>query len=64
MNKNKEPKTAFEALTLALVLSVTAPTEEKGQQCLKIAQSIARNLSPEEVKRAQKEAERILGISI
>lgn len=64
MNKNKEPKTAFEALILALVLSVTAPTEEKGQECLKIAQSIARNLSPNQVKQAQKEAERILGISI
>lgn len=60
MNKNKEPKTAFEALILALVLGVTASTEEKAQQCLEIAQSIAQDLPAKEVIRAKKEAKRIL----
>lgn len=64
MTINDEPKTAFDALIFALVLSVIAPTEEKGQECLKFAKAIARNFSPKEVKRAQKEAERILGISL
>ena len=44
----------------ALVLSITAPTEEKSQECLKIATEIASRLSDNEVEKAKLEAEKLL----
>lgn len=50
-------KTDTEALAHALMLSITAPTDEKSQQALSIAEQIAANLSEVEVARAKKMAE-------
>jgi hypothetical protein len=50
----------YEALVQALLLSVTAPTEEKSKECLKIAIGIASRLSSDEVEKAKLEAEKSL----
>mgnify|MGYP003129932287 FL=1 len=55
-----ELKTDYEALVQGLFLSVTAPTEEKSQECLKIATEIASRLSDNEVEKAKLEAEKLL----
>ncbi len=55
-----ELKTDYEALVQGLYLSVTAPTEEKSQECLKIANEIASRLSSDEVEKAKLEAEKLL----
>ena len=51
----KEPKNNYEALVLALKLSVTATTEEKSKQAVQLADSIANNMTEIEVARAKKE---------
>ena len=50
-----KPKNNYEALVLALKLSVTAPTEEKSKQAVQLAESIANNMTEIEVARAKKE---------
>jgi len=57
MNK---PANDYEALVLALRLAVTAPTDEKSQECLSMAEGFASKLSELEVERAKREAERSL----
>jgi hypothetical protein len=47
----------YEALKLALHLSITAPTDEQAADCLAIAKSLASKLRPEEVDRATLELE-------
>ena len=54
----KKPESPFDALVTALELAVTAPTEEKAQQCVEIAEQIAANLSEIEVERAKREVEK------
>ncbi len=49
--------TTYEAFKLALRLGVIAPTEEKAQSCVAMAESIATQLEPEEVERAKVEVE-------
>lgn len=51
----ENPKTPVEAVTLGLYLAITAPTEEKAQECVGIAESIARsaNLSGHQVDTAK-----------
>ena len=44
----------FEALVLALELAIAAPTEEKANECVAIAESLALNLTTEQVKLAKK----------
>jgi hypothetical protein len=44
----------FEALVLALELAIAAPTEEKSNECVAIAESLAINLTSEQVKLAKK----------
>ena len=39
-----------EALTQALVLAITAPTEEKAMECAQMAESLAYHFTPEEVE--------------
>lgn len=56
MNK---PKNDYEAFALALVLSVSAKTEEESKECLAMAESIAANLTELEVARGKYEAEQI-----
>ena len=51
-----EPKNDYEALVLALTLSITAPTEEKSKQCVSMAEELAMNLSEIEVERAKRDA--------
>ena len=51
-----EPKNDYEALVLALALSITAPTEEKSKQCVGMAEELAMKLSDIEVERAKREA--------
>ena len=53
MNK---PANDYEALVLALRLAVTAPTDEKSQECLSMAEGFASKLSELEVERAKREA--------
>ena len=55
-----EPKTDYEALVLGLTLAITAPTEEKAQECVRMAEEIAQRLTPEEVESAQAEALRTI----
>ena len=52
-----EPKTDYEALVLGLTLAITAPTEEKAQECVRMAEEIAQRLTPEEVEAAKAEAQ-------
>ena len=50
----QEPTNDHEAMVLALRLAITAPSAEKADECVKIAQSLG--LSEFEVERAKKEA--------
>ena len=59
-----EIKTNYDALVTALWLAVTAPDDDKSDECLDIDESIARKLSETEVLRAQKEAESLIGKSL
>jgi len=47
------PADPAEALALALHLAITAPSEEKAQQCIEIAERLAADMRPEEVENAQ-----------
>jgi len=47
----------YDALVGALTLAITAPTEEKAQKAVKLAECFAAGLSRHEVERAKKEAE-------
>jgi len=55
-----EPKADYEALVLARTWAITAPTEEKAQECAKMGEEIAQRLTPEEVESAQAEALRTI----
>jgi len=54
------PKNQIEALTLALVLGLTAPTDKKARKAIEFAEKVAQNLTPKEIKQAKKEAQKIL----
>lgn len=43
-----------EALTLALALAITAPNDKKAEKCVKIADSLARNMQRKDVELAMK----------
>ena len=47
----------YEALKLALYLSITASSDEQAADCLAIAKSLASKLRPEEVEQAKLELE-------
>lgn len=49
-----------QALVYGLVLAVTAPDDNKAQEALRLAQSIAEGMTNAEVRAAQKEAESVL----
>lgn len=57
-----ESQKRVEVLSDALVLAVIAPTKEKSQDTLRLAEVYARamQLTPLEVKQAQRKAERLL----
>ena len=46
----------YQALVLALKLTVTAPTAAKAQECVEMAENFASRLSPEKIQRAKREA--------
>ena len=52
-----EIKSPTDALTLALILAVTAKTDEQSQECLEHAQEIAATLKPKEVELCKMAAE-------
>lgn len=52
-----EIKSPTDALTLALMLAVTAKTEEQSQECLRHAEEIATTLKPKEVEICKMAAE-------
>ena len=52
-----EIKNDYDALVEALRLAVTASDDDKSQECVEIAESIAANLTELEVARAKKEAQ-------
>jgi hypothetical protein len=54
------PSNQIEALTLALVLGLTAPTDKKAEKAIEFAEDLAQRMSPKEIKQAKKEAQRIL----
>jgi hypothetical protein len=55
-----KPKTDLEALTLALVLALTAPTEKQAKKAIDMAENLAQRLSPKDITKAKKEAQRLL----
>jgi len=52
----KPPKTDFQAMVMALELSVSAPTDEQSEQCILMAETFAVNFSEIEIARAKKVA--------
>ena len=59
MLKNKD-----DALTMALALAITAPSEEKMQESLEIAEGIANSgMTLEQVEAAKARAEKIAGVA-
>ena len=55
--------TPTQALTLALWLAVTAPDDERCDQCLAHAEAITAGLSPEQVREAQDAVDERLAVS-
>ena len=51
-----EPQNNYEALVLALKLAIDAPSDEKRDECVAIAESLADGLSELELARAKQEA--------
>ena len=52
----QKPTNHYEALVNALTLAITAPTEEKKEQCVAMAEQFAVQLSEVDVARAKKDA--------
>jgi hypothetical protein len=52
-----EPTNNVEALTLALYLAITAPSDEQAQKCIAIAENLAATMPEIDVKRAQRDAQ-------
>ena len=61
-NKSIEINNPTDALTLALILAVTAKTKKLSQECLRHAQIIAATLTPKEVEICKMAAEVALEI--
>jgi hypothetical protein len=56
MKKEEMPKNIEEALTLALVLAITAPDKEKETVCKQIADDFAKQLPLEKVEKCKQQA--------
>jgi hypothetical protein len=57
------PDAAARALTAALVLAVTAPTDEQAQRAVELVDRIAAGLDAFTIERCKRDAERELGTS-
>tara|TARA_R110000744_G_scaffold40295_1_gene91377 strand:+ start:313 stop:510 length:198 start_codon:yes stop_codon:yes gene_type:complete len=55
MDNIQEPKNSFDALVLALRLSIEAPTKKQSEKALKMAKYFSNILTEIEVARAKKE---------
>jgi hypothetical protein len=55
-----EKMTQIEALTQALFLAITAPTDKKANQAVKLAEQIAQGLTKKQVNQCKKKALEIL----
>ena len=47
------PTDPAQALIMALRLAITAPDDDKAQQCIEIAEWLAADMTPEQVEHAQ-----------
>lgn len=60
----RQPQTPREALTLALFLAITAPTEEQTEMAIKLAEEIAYGMHVDDIRaakiNARKRAARVL----
>jgi hypothetical protein len=54
--KFKGPSNHFDALVLALQLAITAPDDDKAQECIKHAEQLAQGFSEIDVERAKRQA--------
>ena len=52
----KGPSNHFDALVLALQLAITAPDDDKAQECIKHAEQLAQGFSEIDVERAKRQA--------
>jgi hypothetical protein len=60
MNPVDNPFNRREVLTLALILAVTAPSEEQSQRALALVKQIATDMPQEDIDAAKLDAERRL----
>ncbi len=60
--KTADREKDIEMLTLGLTLAITAPTDEKANECIEMAESIAQNLTAAEVAQCQRAAQRNTGL--
>lgn len=56
---NTAPQTPEDALTLALVLAINAPDEDRSERALSIAIGIAETMSARAVNQCKRRAERL-----
>lgn len=56
----KKPTNDVEALKLAMWLSITAPTEEKANHCIAMAEDFAARLPMQQVERCKREIEQYM----
>lgn len=60
----RQPQTPREALTLALFLAITAPTEEQSERAIALADELARSMHVDDIRsakiNARKRAARVL----
>lgn len=56
------PKTHAEALTLALILAIQAPDDDKADECSRFADKLAAGMSPEEVEACKIAAKAACGL--
>lgn len=56
----KKPTTNVEALTLALYLAITAPTDEKAQQTMETVHTLAERMSETEIAYAKAQTQKLM----
>jgi len=54
----RQPQTPREALTLALFLAITAPTDEQSERASELANELSRNMHADDIRAAMITAKR------
>jgi hypothetical protein len=54
----RQPQTPREALTLALFLAITAPTDEQCERACELANELSRNMHADDIRSAKLAAKR------